>query len=400
MTPLSVLGSWDREIEKWDRFSDITITTLHGKDKDKNIHDDVNVYMINYEGLEWLAKKCNELKSFKFNCIIYDESTKLKSYSSKRFKICKQLTKLVDRTIIMSGIPSPNGYMDLYSQYYLLDEGKRLGRTITQYRENHFYQIGDRRFNNYILKNHHDLYISNAISDITYRIDDKDLPKLKKLKDNLITIDINDTTYKKYKKLSKDSLLELQEETITTQGASSLLNKLRQLSSGFLYNDNEVIKVHDLKIKRLLEVLEQLDTNVIIAYNYKYELELILDSLKSSNKVVKRIGSGTTSKETNDLVNLWNKKKIDILICNPASVSHGLNLQQGGNNIIWYSLIYNYEHYHQLIGRLHRQGQKNEVTNHVLILDKTIDIKIYNKLQDKKMTQNEFLDNILSDIEK
>ena len=398
VAPLVVAhGTWQQEIAKWDNFKHLSSTILHGKNKVKNYKKDFDIYIINYDGLAWLHDEITKTKTLKFDTIICDESSKLKSHKSKRTKIAQKIANSVERVVLLSASPAPNGHLDLFSQYRLLDKGLRLGSTITGYRKKYFNEIGW-QFKKYELKEKAKEQIVSKVSDITFRIDNTELPNVPHLEQNIVRFALSAPVRKQYDLLEKEMFLQLEDldDGIEVFNAAALTSKCRQFTQGFLYYKNEetlereVVKIHREKLEWLKEIVDAMQSEpIIIAYNFQYELEMIKNEFGENLFV---IGSGSKAEDIRRIERLWNERNIPILVCNCLSVSHGLNLQKGGHNIVWFSLTYSYEHYSQLIGRLHRQGQKNKVHNHILIAENTIDELVLAKLNAKKDGQQAFLD--------
>lgn len=400
VAPLSVMyGTWGQECDKWLDFCHLDLQILHGSKKEQiYLNTTPDIFLINYEGLAWLENFIGKTKLLKFDTIVFDESSKLKSWSTRRFKICRKLCAAVKRVVLLSGTPSPNHFLDLWSQYYLLDKGQRLSKTITQFKARFFYEVGY-EFKEYKIRPECKELLPKIVSDITYRIDESQLPSIPELSINKIEISLTKSLQKKYDDLEKNMFYELknsQQEGIEAFNAASLTNKCRQFVQGFLYHDTvegverKVEAIHDIKLKVLQDLIEGMNGEpVLVAYNFRYEYEMLKSILGED---VPHIGSGTKPQDLKKYESEWNQGKIEVLLCNPASVSHGLNLQQGGHNIIWFGLTYSWEQYTQLIGRLHRQGQVNDVRNHVLLMKNTIDEAVFNKLQAKEQGQRAFLD--------
>jgi superfamily II DNA or RNA helicase len=393
-----VYGTWNQEAHKWENFKDLTLALLHGKDKEKNyLMCDPDIFLINYEGLAFLDSLIKKTRLLRFDTIIFDESSKLKSPSTGRFKICKRMCNSVDRVVLLSGTPSPNSIMDLWSQYFLLDRGHRLGSGITKYRSTFFDQEGF-NFKKYTPKNGAPEKVTELVSDITFRVDESELPKVPELQTNVIKFDLPNELQRRYDAIEKEMFLTIDSATqdgVDALNSASMLNLSRQFVQGFVYKDSggdtkEAVNIHKLKLEVLQETVESLNGQpVMIAYSFKHELVLLKELFGND---IPHIGSGSKPSDISQYEKAWNDKKIPILLCNPASVSHGLNLQHGGHNIIWFSLTYSWEQYTQLIGRLHRQGQVNEVRNHILCASNTVDEFILSKLRAKELGQKLFLD--------
>ena len=395
--PYTVIAQWQSEINKFEEFNHLSYTILHGLYYESLYENsNTNLYITNYESLPKLLNIIYKSKRIKFNCIIYDESSKLKSKSTKRFKAACKLSNSVKRTILLSATPSPNSYSDLWAQYFLLDKGKRLYPSFTKFEKTYF---DTNSYCQYIktIKPNAPQQIAKAVHDTTFRITDKQLPAVAELYTRIIPIHFSKVIKRKYEILEKSFFYELAEdEYLTASNAAALFIKCRQYIQGFMYeeiiNNESIIKkvhvIHHEKLNALIDLIEGFNGEpVIIAYNFRHELQMLIKQFPQAV----RLGSGMCKSIFKDTVDKWNKREISIMLCNPSSVSYGLNLQNGGNNIIWYSLTPSYENYTQLIGRLHRQGQKLNVHNHILTVKNTLDEVMLEKIKHKKQSQNHFL---------
>ena len=399
---LVVYLTWRNEVNKFKEFEHLKVDILHGKDKEQTyLNSNADILLINYEGLEWLRNYVLKTKTLRFNSIFFDESSKLKSWSSRRFKVSKQICSWIDRVVLLSATPSPKSLLDLWSQYALLDKGARLEKGITKFKDKYFNQ---RKYGfGFDLKDGAEEKILALVADITFRIDNSQLPPVPELTVNKIELEFDKKTYKEYKDFEKTMFYELSnvlDDGVEALSLASLTSKCRQFTQGYLYHtqddskDREIINIHKTKLDFLLELLESLNgEKVIIAYHFKEDYRVLTQAL-SKLYIVECLDSKTSKEELKEKELAWNNKNIDILLCNPASASYGLNLQQGGNNIIWYGMTYNWEHYTQLIGRLHRQGQENIVRNHIIMIKNTIDEAVFDNLMTKETGQNSFLNSL------
>lgn len=375
-------GTWQTEIDKWEHLKNLTYSTVLGtkKQREKALLKDMDIYIINRENVKWLVEYKN--KNWDFDCLIIDELTSFKNYSSERFKSLKKVLSKTKRIVGLTGTPISNGYMDLYSQIYLLDQGERLGKNITRYRESYFYPKGGygNVVYNYELKENADKIIQDKIKDICISMKAEQYISLPPLIQNNFPVVLDNKTLKKYNDFEKDLFIKIKDTEITATSAAILTNKLLQASSGVIYsNDKEPIVLHNKKLEALGELIEQINKRVLIFYSYKTDVERIENYLLSKNKKL-RIRKYEGIKEEKE----WNEGKIDVLLAHPSSVAYGLNLQQGGNHVIWYTLTYSLEQYKQANARLYRQGQKDKVYIHHLISKNTIDEKVLLVLEKKE----------------
>lgn len=378
--------TWSRETEKWDHIKHLRISEVLGPEKTRlaALAAEADIYIINRENVAWLVKHYG-LK-WPFDMVIIDELSSFKNHQSQRFKALKKVRPFMKRVVGLTGTPAPNGYMDLWAQVYLLDRGERLGKTITEYRKRYFNTISRPGFNLYELRKGGREEINEAIKDICISMKAKDYLKLKEPLYVNVPVTLSGVEMVAYRKMEKESLLELEETEITALNAAAVTNKLLQLANGAVYDENrQVAEIHDKKLERLKELIEEANGNpVLVFYNFKHDLTRIQEHLKGFK--------GVRVLDTSEDISDWNNKKIQVLLAHPASAGHGLNLQDGGNIIVWFGLTWSLELYQQANARLHRQGQVEGVIIHHLIAERTVDEDVIKVLQGKTRTQEELLE--------
>lgn len=302
----------------------------------------------------------------------------------------------IDRIVELTGTPSPNGLEDLWAQVYLLDEGERLGRRYTQFRERYF-DPGDRGQNviyNYKAKPGTEESILQKISDICVSMKAEDYLQLPEIIYHEIPVALDDKSRKAYMELERKMVLELPEdEEISVTSAAALSNKLLQLGNGAIYDeDRNYHEVHSCKIEAFMELIESLKGKpVLVFYNFQHDRIRLLEALKKTKLRVREL---RTTHDEDD----WNAGQIDILLTHPASSAYGLNLQQGGNHVIWFGLTWNYELYTQANKRLHRQGQTQRVIIHHLVCIDTRDEDVMRALEKKNDVQNWVMESLKARI--
>jgi SNF2 family DNA or RNA helicase len=314
--------------------------------------------------------------------VVVDESSSFKNSKSQRFKALKKMTKYMKSLVLLSGTPSPNGEMDLWSQLYLIDNGERLGRTITNFRQRFF--TSDYMGYTYKIVPGASDKIKDLIKDVcvTMSADDYlDLPGEISLTEY---VEMPDHVKEQYKELEKNFLLTIGDTDIASPSASALGNKLLQMCNGAIYDGlGNTHEIHDVKIDALKEIVEENpNENFLVAYNYKSDLQRILKAFP------KAVVMGEGTKEQDD----WNSGKIKMLVTHPASAGHGLNLQFGGNVLVWFGLNWSLELYQQFNKRLNRQGQKNLVRIIHIVVKGGLDEKVMLALGNKAKTQQDLID--------
>lgn len=385
-------STWQKEASKWDHLEGLRVVSCLGPSakRKKALAEVADVYVINRENTEWLVGYLGS--RWAFDTVVIDESTSFKDHRSKRFKALKTVLPRIRRLIELTGTPDPHGLMDLWSQVYLLDGGKRLGRTISVYRDMYF--TPDKRSRttifSYAPKEGAEAAIRDAISDICYSMKASDYLELPDLIYDDIPVALDDQARKAYKMLERQAVLNVDEQTITAVNAAALSGKLLQLCSGAVYDEErKVVPVHDCKLDALMEAIERLNgQHVIVCYQFIHERERILSRLSTVSGLRYRVYRDARDMEA------WNAGEVDVLLMYPASCGYGLNLQEGGHHIIWYTLTWNLEDYQQANKRLHRQGQTCPVIVHHLIVEDGRDEDVAASLAAKDDAQESLLQSL------
>lgn len=378
-------GTWTKEKDKWEHTRILRVSQVLGSQtkRIRALNTPADIYITNRENVVWLVDYYRN--SWPFDMVVVDESSSFKNHSAKRFKALAGVGARIERLVELTGTPSPNGLNDLWSQVFLLDGGERLGKKYNQFRERYF-DPGDRGNNvvyNYKAKPGSKEGIMEKISDICISMKAEDYLQLPDITYHEIAVELDEKSRKAYQEMERKMVLELpDEEEISVTSAAALSNKLLQLGNGAVYDDgHEVHEIHTCKLEAFLELLESLQGKpVLVFYNFRHDRTRLLKALEKSGLRVREL---KTTQDEDD----WNNHKIDILLTHPASSAYGLNLQQGGNHVIWFGLTWNYELYTQANKRLHRQGQEEKVIIHHLICSDTRDEDVMQALQKKENVQ-------------
>ena len=382
IAPLAVARTvWKQEVEKWDHTKSLKVSICTGSPKQrlKALSDPTcNVFVVSVNCSEWLVK--NNL--FNFDMLIVDESSQFKSYKSKRFKSFQKVVGSLKSVVLLSGTPSPKSLSDLWSQIYLLDEGARLGRNITEFRRR--YCRAHEYNKSWTVIPEKEILIKEAIKDITMYMRASDHIEVGEVRNIKVPVVLPDSVTKAYKLLEKKFFVEWKDENLTCDSAGVMANKLLQWCNGSCYNElGDIIHIHDEKLNALADILDGNPTETfLLAYNFKFD----------RISIHKRFPFAVDL--THENVDEWNSGKIRLAIAHPASVGYGLNLQKGGRCVIWYGLNWSLELYRQFVARLARQGQKHMVRVVHLVVQGGMDNKVLKALDSKAKTQDEFLEYI------
>lgn len=384
--------TWPAEIDKWDHTKSLTYSLIDGdvKKRTRALEQDSDIYIIGKEQVVWLCETVG--KSWPFNMVVVDELSTFKNPQAQRFKALKKQVKKFERFIGLTGTPAPRGIPDLWSQVFLIDCGKRLGKSIGAFRKQY---LTPERSNGYIVyswavRDGAQKEIENKINDVVMSLDSSECVELPDINYINVPIKLSKTIKKRYDTFKKDLVLELSTTDVSASNLGVLCGQLLQFTSGQIYTHDPSLPVdtiHDEKLKALSDILTSANGEpVIIYYYYKHELNRIINLLESNS-----LRYSTLEKDSD--LNRWNSHELDVLLLHPASAGHGLNLQEGGSVIIWYCLPnFNLELYQQANARLYRQGQKEKVRVYHLLVDDSIDVDMMNAIAKKEVTQSTLLE--------
>ena len=378
IAPLRVARStWPSEIAKWEHLKDLSYSIAVGTEKERNtaLNKNVDIHIINRENVVWLV----ENYPFDYDMVIIDELSSFKSYTAKRFKALLKVRRNVKRIVGLTG--TPGDLMNLWAEFRLLDFGERLGRYITQYRDNYF--VPDKRnaqvIFTYKIKPGAEEVIYKKIADITMSMKAVDYLDMPEKITNVVKVELDREEWNTYEALKDEMVVNLTDtETIDAMNAAVLSGKLLQMANGAIYNDDhQVVRLHDKKLDALEDLIEEAcDKPVLVAYWFKHDKDRIAKRFK-----VREIKSDEDIRD-------WNSGKVPIAIIHPASAGHGLNLQAGGSILVWFGLTWSLELYEQTNARLWRQGQKETVVIHHIVTKDTIDEDVLQALARKDRTQS------------
>lgn len=393
-------ATWSTEATKWEHLHGLKVVKVLGTEKQRcmALSQRADIYVTGRDNFVWLVGKYGG--QLPFDALVIDELTSFKSPKSERFKAMRISVPSVKRVIGLTGTPAPNGLIDLWAQMYCLDQGERLGKSVSRYREAYFEM---HKWNNIIVrcdvKKGCEEIIRSKIADICLSMQAKDYLQLPSMVTHTENVYLSEKTMAAYMKFEREKVLEFKEEhgdeptNVLANSAAGLMNKLSQFANGAVYDESmNVHEVHSEKIDRLAEIVEAANgSSVLVFYQYKHDAQRIMAKLRGYEARIYR-----DEKDLSD----WNAGKIDVLLAHPASTAYGLNMQQGGHNIVWFGTGWNLEYYQQANARLHRQGQPHPVVVYKLICAGTVDERAAAAIEGKMGIQQSLLDSLKYLIEK
>jgi SNF2 family DNA or RNA helicase len=381
VAPLRVaVLTWPNEVEKWAPWMKVAdLRTAEGRAA--WAAGSAHIYVINYEMLPKLSEKKG---GWPVDMIVWDEIHNAKNPSSKRIKAFAKHREKFTRVVGMTGTPIANSHMDLFAPMRLIDGGERLGKVYTHFRDRYF----DSDWNgwNFTVKPWARDAITEKISDITLTLKAADYLDIPPTTTHDVDVHLTPEVMRQYKKLQKDCLLELaNDKELVGVNAAALIGKLTQFSSGACYDEEgEVVHIHDAKITALKTIIDTLQETVLVVTMYKHERERIIRAIPGAE------GWGYNS------LDRWNARKIRVLVVDPRSVGAGLNLQDGGRVMVWYTQTYSRLLYDQMNARLARTGQKHDTLIYRLLCPQTVDWAIVEALRAKGEEQEGLKDALLN----
>ena len=382
VAPLRVATyTWPCEIAKWEQTRGIKVADIRTKEgKQAFLDGSANAYLINYESLHVVSDLLKKREGvLPYGIEVWDELTKAKSHSAKRINAFRRLPRASVRWGL-TGTPTPNSLMDLFAQVRLLDDGKRLGKAFTRFRDTYF-QPTDYMQYNWVPRPGAEEEIHAKIEDITLVLRSQDWLDIPDVQVVDVDVPLPADVMKRYKEFKKELLIEVDGKTLTAANAAVLILKLQQFTSGVIYDEERNhTTIHTAKIDALRKIKAR---PLLVAVQFRHEQDRIREAFPEA-QFVEDHGS--------ELFDRWNKGKVPMLVSHPASIGHGLNLQDGGCNLVWFSPTYNREHYEQMICRLARRGQTAETVVHRLICPGTVDEIVVEALRDKNEGENRLLE--------
>nr|DAV16825.1 MAG TPA: Helicase of the snf2 rad54 family [Caudoviricetes sp.] len=377
-------ATWSNEAAQWDHLNDMKVLPVLGTSKKRiqTLNTPADLWVINRENVPWLVDYYRN--NWPFDMVVLDESSSFKNPQSKRFKALRRVRPRIRRLVELTGTPSPNGLEDLWAQIYLLDGGARLGRTLTSFRDAFFtqdYAYPGQTYRTYTPMPGADKRFKKAVADICVSMKAEDYLELPDYIEDVVPVELDTPAKKAYKKLEREMLLQVADQVITAGTAAVLNGKLQQLCSGAVYDERgRPVKIHDCKLEAFLELVEQLHgKHALVFYWFRHERDRLMDALKARFPNLRvRLYEGDAD------ASAWNAGGVDLLLAHPASCGYGLNLQQGGHHMVWYSFPnWTLEIYQQACRRLHRQGQTHPVVSHLMVVQGGMDEAVLTALRSK-----------------
>ena len=390
---------WPEEISIWEQFKGLTYRVIHGKKREEALRDrSVQIHITNYDGLSWIAQQ--RLPARPWDLIVLDESGNIKHPTSIRSKALRflQTKKKIPYCWILNGSPVPRNYEDLFGQLLAMDNGKSFGKRIGSYR-NKYFRRGGWANKQWTVTKAGKFQIKKKLTPIIFSLDENSYEDLPPLKVVNIEAQFTPQLKEKYLHFIKENIVKVCGEKITASNAGALTQKALQFTGGNLYldeldeNGKKIpLHIHDLKEKALLELLDELQGNqALIGYRYIHEKHRLQEILKRFDNPVPTMDD---PKKTVVLQDAWNAGQYRVMIGNPKSMGHGLNLQrfkEGHGAIVFYTLPHDYDHYDQMIRRIRRRGFRRMVIVYRIMVKGTIDYAVASLLERKEVTQNDFM---------
>lgn len=401
LAPLRVAQTtWPDEIKKWDHLKHLKVSVVAGKDKEGRVEallEDADIYTANYEQLPWLV---DMLEEWPFATVICDEATKLKSFRPRaggvRARAFSQVKPYIKRLVELTGTPAPNGLLDLWGQMWFIDQGARLGKYFKHYQEAFFRPIR-------VGRDPHALrwdplpgaeqQIMKRIDDVVVKINAEDYFDIEEPIVQTLTVELPPKVRKLYDRMEREFYLELEHGEVEAANAAVKTSKLLQICAGGVYHDdNQVAIFHREKTEVIKSIISEANgMPVLVAYQFNFEREDLLERLKT-------YGARHFDRSP-DTLRDWNAGKIPVLIAHPAACGHGLNMQDGGNILVFHSCGWNLEEYLQMIERIGpvrqmQSGHKRPVFIYHINVKNSMDEVVHKRLRTKQSVMDVLLEKV------
>jgi SNF2 family DNA or RNA helicase len=383
------LSTWPEEITKWQHLKHLIIQPITGTagERASSLKKPAHLYTMNYENLPWLVSLLGD--EWAFQTVICDESTKLKGFrlrqGAQRAKVLGKLAHTkITRLIELTGTPSPNGLQDLWGQIWFLDNGQRLGRSFQAFTDRWF-KTGHDGYSLIALP-HAQGEIQDRLRDLCIRVDAGDYFDIDEPIRHRIYLDLPPAARKLYNDMEKDLFMALDGHDIEAFSAATKTMKCLQIANGAAYiDDGDTWKeIHDLKLQALEEIIEEsAGAPVLVAYHFRSDLARLQSAFPT----------GRVLDADPNTLRTWNAGEIPLLFAHPASAGHGLNLQDGGNRLVFFSVNWNLEEHQQIIERIgptrqQQAGHHRPVFIYYLLARATVDELVMERLETKKEIQD------------
>jgi SNF2 family DNA or RNA helicase len=376
IAPLRVAQcTWAQEAQKWTHTEHLLVSKILGSSsqREKALSQKADLYVINRENIKWLVQfyESNKME-WDFDTLVVDELSSFKCSKSQRFKALKSVRHKIKRFYGLTGTPASNGLLDLWSQMYLIDNGKTLGKNEWTFRHKYF---TEGRFHQWSPRKNAKEDITRAIAPSVVSMRASDYNLLGDRIDNRISVQLDKKAHTALRDIVRDA------RSVGDDIDTAMAIKALQVANGAIYTEDGVKVIHDAKLDALDEIAElHSEQTLLVFYSFKHDADRIMERFPDAKKL-------DGEKDIED----WNAGKIKIALAHPASCGHGLNLQSGGHIIVWFGLTWSLELYQQANARLHRQGQTDTVIVHHIIADGTVDEDVIQALTSKDATQSDIL---------
>lgn len=389
IAPLKVAQlTWPTERKKWIEFNDFRMVEILGE---ADVRDDAlmtkgDVYIVNYDNLQWLGKRLSK-KKWPFKTVIADESTKLKNFrvqgkGGKRAGVLGEVAQATGRWINMTGTPAPNTLIDLWGQQWFVDFGQRLYPTFGAYQKRWFCEDP---YSHRVSLRHPvcEAEIHAAIADCTLAMRAEDWFDIQAPLEFTKEVELPFEARKLYNRMERDFFVEISKREISAANAAVLSSKLLQMASGAVYGENKAVAhVHDAKIEGLRSIVDELAEPLLVSYWFNFEIPML-------KKAFPGIRFMKDARDQDD----WNKGKIELMAAHPASAGHGIDLQHGGRAICHFTHTWDLELRMQINERLGptrqmQSGYNRNVLHYNLCARDTMDEEVIERLTSKRSIQD------------
>lgn len=384
---------WPREVAEWEHLKDLHVCHVSGTPAQRlaKLMSDADVYIVGIDNTQWLVEQLDKLPADHklFDYFFVDEGSRFRNPRGKRYKALRKLMGRFRQVTLLTGTPRPKGWEDLFAPLLLVSRGRLWGKSFDRWRQTRFMPMDYFGHTWSIRPEWRERTLEEA-KPWMVTISDSDMPDIPELVPPIIHwVELPPTARKIYKDMERKLLAPMKEGNVLAANAAVASGKLAQIASGFIYHEDKSAEpIHSEKADMLVELTEDLDESVLIAYEFREELRVLREMYPG----LPYLGAGVDDVKVAWHERGWNTRheSYRYMALHPASAGHGLNLQKGGRRIVWFGMTWSAELYDQTVKRIHRPGQTEKVFNHLILARDTVDQIKFDRVVNRMSEQEAF----------
>lgn len=394
LAPKSLLRSaWEADAQKYTPWLEVSVA--YAENREAAFDKKADVYITNHDAAKWLAGRPAKFwQKFKGGALVIDESGAFKHHTSQRSRAVNKIKKHFVRRVCMNGTPNPNTVLDVWHQVFILDDGKRLGKSFFAFRNSVCTpeQVGPRaEMVKWTDREGAEEAVASLLADITIRNRFEDCVDIPANHQYEVPFFLTKKLLQYYQDMERDQLLLLKDGKIQAINAAAVVTKLLQIASGAVYDGEGDYKLLDTARYELVADLAEERQHSLVFFNWKHQRDELVKEFDKRGITYMIIDGTVSAKAREEAVRLYQAGFYRVGLLQPQSAAHGLTLTRA-SAAIWSSPTYNLEHFLQGSRRHYRAGQKEKTETISVIAQGTLEERVYQVCQTKGARMNNLLD--------